>query len=120
MQLTYPSDIFVALSGIANAFQLETGYQYVAGLWRETLLEDLCWWPYPMRRLDEPRAPTWSWASVDAGIHWEYLEATPLAEILDVKIVTRGGDPFGDVLNGVLTIQGMLYPVSADESKVDF
>jgi hypothetical protein len=118
MQLTYPSDIFVALSGIANSFQLETGYQYVAGMWRESLLEDLCWWPVYRRRLDETRAPTWSWASVDARIDWDYSEATPVAEVLDVKIVTRGEDPFGSVLNGVLTVQGMLYPVSVDEVEL--
>lgn len=46
--------------------------QLVAGLWRNRLLEELCWFRTSFGKKDEPskpmkwRAPTWSWVYSDA------------------------------------------------------
>lgn len=87
-KLTYGSDRLAALSGIAARQHDATGDQYLAGLWRQSLICDLLWRleehledtspPGTRRRVrnrcrPEWRAPTWSWLSVDGrvafGIH---------------------------------------------------
>jgi hypothetical protein len=67
MKLSRPSDIFPAISGIAHRIREATGWEYVAGMWRETFITDLMWriaTPQTTTRCDEWRAPTFSWASV--------------------------------------------------------
>lgn len=65
--LTRSSDRLPALSGIAQRQHELTGDTYLAGLWRNSLITQLSWEVSGPRRPrpDPPRAPTWSWASVD-------------------------------------------------------
>ncbi|KAL2196280.1 heterokaryon incompatibility protein-domain-containing protein [Corynascus similis CBS 632.67] len=68
-QLTYYSDRFPAISGIARSLwrKRKAGEtDYLAGLWRDTLESDLLWRQNGNRfpRPAEWAAPTWSWASV--------------------------------------------------------
>jgi Heterokaryon incompatibility protein (HET) len=66
--LTYASDIFPALSGIASAFQARLQNDtYIAGLWKNDIVRGLLWCTYDpaFTRYAKPaRAPSWSWASV--------------------------------------------------------
>ncbi|KAF2787239.1 HET-domain-containing protein [Melanomma pulvis-pyrius CBS 109.77] len=69
LKLSYTKDIFPALSGIARNIALVTGQQYVAGLWKDSLVLDLVWNNENPRKMERPviwRAPTFSWASVTA------------------------------------------------------
>lgn len=70
------SDRLPALSGMAQYFDAYMksgvrGTQYLAGLWRDSLVKDLCWYVQVSENHCAParakpyRAPTWSWASVD-------------------------------------------------------
>lgn len=43
LNLSYPSDRFPALSGLAKAIMAQTGDQYLAGLWRSSFLSDISW-----------------------------------------------------------------------------
>ncbi|KAF2831441.1 hypothetical protein CC86DRAFT_401968 [Ophiobolus disseminans] len=76
--LSYPSDVFMALTGIARHFQkhlfsTSTNLQYVAGLWSRNLESQLLWcvneeyrgdqFHNPSKRYEE-RAPSFSWAAV--------------------------------------------------------
>jgi hypothetical protein len=77
--LTFRSDKLVALAGLAARIHSGTGYQYLAGLWRETLQFDLLWttmfdaFDPPSEKSETYRAPTWSWASADSKITtWMY------------------------------------------------
>ena len=71
--LTKPGDKLPAISGLARKIHDMTGSGYIAGLWQENLLRDLCWKRDRLRRQWEPpweqpsvdRSPTFSWASVD-------------------------------------------------------
>ena len=45
LQLTFPSDRLVAISGVARWMHDKTGYEYVAGLWKEELHTQLLWHP---------------------------------------------------------------------------
>lgn len=84
--LTHKKDKLIALSGIAHRMATIIGesreVQYVAGLWNEHLVSQLLWHvepvcrgdhesgaitiEYPSKRPTEFRAPSFSWASVDA------------------------------------------------------
>ncbi|KAI1735151.1 heterokaryon incompatibility protein-domain-containing protein [Xylaria scruposa] len=69
-KLTKDSDKVIALLGVAQFIQQNTGFQFVAGLWERVLPFNLLWTLHGPAR-DRPRdrvAPTWSWASVDGRI----------------------------------------------------
>jgi hypothetical protein len=71
---------------MAQKVRDETGFSYLAGLWKENLYHDLLWELRVDTQTDRPtsyRAPTWVWASVDGevdlqlihehNVYWECL-----------------------------------------------
>jgi hypothetical protein len=74
--LTNETDKLPALAGLAAAYGQATGKSYMAGLWRQSLLEDLLWEQGTWEDGNEVepsvparyRAPSWSWASLDGNI----------------------------------------------------
>jgi len=120
LDITNPDDRLPALSGITSG-RKDT---YLAGLWKSILFESLHW--YPLSQIQSAtrgtilayrpakyRAPTWSWASVEAPIRFAETDfyftphsAKQVAEIKDVWTKPEGIDPRGRVKYGVLTILG--------------
>ncbi|KUJ23878.1 HET-domain-containing protein [Mollisia scopiformis] len=89
--LSFSTDKLPALSGLAQAFQAQLqDDEYLGGLWRSSLLDDLLWIHRPVDvgrrtvqgRPSEYRAPSWSWASVDGNVRWLYADANPQGPIL--------------------------------------
>jgi hypothetical protein len=81
--LTVASDKLPALSGLAQSFAQKTGYTYMAGMWKETLVTDLFWTQRHVlygKRAEttlqslEYRAPSWSWASVEGNIWFDIVQ----------------------------------------------
>ncbi|KLU85376.1 hypothetical protein MAPG_04402 [Magnaporthiopsis poae ATCC 64411] len=134
-EVSVETDKLPALAGLARLFRGRAtggGDQYLAGLWRSSILHDLCWKyarvykdrestdNYKMLRkgLRTPsryRAPSWSWAAVDGMVNfgntWEAYGAQPCAQVVDCVVTpTFGGDgdEFGEVSGGTLTIRGSL------------
>lgn len=105
-KLTRASDKLPAISGIASLFAEKIGEEYLAGLWRNQLIETLVWQSLSFRRVSEYRAPSWSWASGD-GIpgSGQLLEYTEIAEILDAKVTLKGKNPFGEVTDGYIELR---------------
>ena len=93
-QLTYDSDCFPALSGLAHSYQASLQEKYYAGLWENDFIPGLCWHrkdqdfdAYPafpdeyrgnlnsllhtrfLQRLTSS-APSWSWASVKFPVEY--------------------------------------------------
>jgi hypothetical protein len=71
MALTKQDDIFPAVSGLAKSVIKSTGWEYVAGLWKENMITDLVWYtsdPQLASRCVPWRAPTFSWASIKNNI----------------------------------------------------
>lgn len=69
--LTRGSDKLIALSGLAQQAQEQTGLQYCAGIWLDTIHTNLCWVVREEElgsRTPDYRAPTWSWASMDTAV----------------------------------------------------
>lgn len=115
-EMTRPSDKFPAISGIARLFAERLDDEYVAGLWRGSLIEGLLWQGLGVRRVKEYRAPSWSWASVDgiaATSNWSKQE--PLADILDCKVELKGKNVFGEVKSGWIKMRAPLVPLTLDE-----
>jgi hypothetical protein len=83
-KLTYGGDKLAAISAIAFDIAKESGWTYLAGLWKEHLFLDLQWHRDPQSTMSRPekddptnplhprsteyRAPSWSWASMDGPV----------------------------------------------------
>ncbi|KAH7361833.1 heterokaryon incompatibility protein-domain-containing protein [Plectosphaerella cucumerina] len=119
-QLTFARDKLTALGGIASlAPQAKAQDQYLAGLWRSTLLLDLMWqimipehrpWmvlTYPPDQMQ--LAPSWSWASIDQPVVWTQLKGfEPLATVVNAEAPASGESPYGAVSGGRLQLRGSL------------
>jgi hypothetical protein len=127
--LTVASDKLPALSGLANLFGTRTGDTYLAGLWKSGLMNGLNWGiklyepthqcsdpahdaamppatKSPVKSPAEYRAPSWSWASLDAEIDYMFaLKDELLATCVDVRVKPMGKDAFGRVVSGRLTLK---------------
>lgn len=121
LDITEELDRLPALSGITFGRKDE----YLAGIWRSLLIESLHWYPVSQslrgvmaRRPFKYRAPTWSWASVEApirhtdeGFHKTKHSTTCIAEVIDASVTLVGVDPRGRVSDGYLRIQGPMREV---------
>jgi hypothetical protein len=137
-KLTRDTDKLPALSGLARLVANKTNDAYVAGLWKSNLLHELYWnvmayepthmcddpehdaaMPRPSRSAvvypTEYRAPSWSWASIDAQI--SYL--SPLSDQLITTCVglglkPLGKDMFGRVAPGALKLKVCFLELSKE------
>jgi hypothetical protein len=111
--LTYDTDRLVAISGVARHIQQQSRDQYVAGMWRTNLEEQLCWCiskPEPRKMCTVYIAPTWSWASVIGALSrrlqsYKMKRTTLWIAVLDVKLQPAGHDPFGALVGGTLQLK---------------
>lgn len=111
--LTFPSDKFPALSGVASEVQKRIDDVYVAGLWKGDLPLGLMWAPARSTLpVAEYRAPSWSWASFEGKIehkHWIQAE-DQTAHAHDMLFLgyhtnTTTSDPFGKIDSASLLVQ---------------
>ncbi|KFY31157.1 hypothetical protein V493_01333 [Pseudogymnoascus sp. VKM F-4281 (FW-2241)] len=130
--LTFGKDKLPALSGVARAGYNETGDDYLAGLWRDKLEEQLCWsrlryGSSMMRPRPAWRAPTWSWASIDGEVTWHTRQKgildTTYVQVFDANTTKYGHDTFGQVTAGVIrlacSVMAAGYLVHRGESSND-
>lgn len=133
-KLTENSDRLPALSGLAKEIQLETGDEYLAGLWKKDLRHDLLWkvdvlfseqgteWKRPATY----RAPTWSWASIEgpvtldlkcnSGVEGPGMQGMPQKfQLLEAQVDPLGFDPLGEVSGGYLKLHAALRKVLIQE-----
>ncbi|KAL7626469.1 hypothetical protein AAE478_003241 [Parahypoxylon ruwenzoriense] len=138
--MTVSEDKLTALAGVARAVAEETKDRYFAGLWARHFMEDLFWRMYPqeeiddrrdakctpllgnilgtVRRPDEYRAPSWSWASLDGPVRHIPLSYSQLVStIINCKTTLAGKDPYGRVSGGKLDIEGPIYEVKPHKPK---
>ena len=128
-ELSKEQDKLPALAGLAKTIAQHTGDKYVAGLWRHHILRGLMWrvrFHEPMHFCDDPkhddlapfspwksnlvfpksyRAPSWSWASVDAQVQIPRIKSELMAELVEVTVNTVGGEEFGSVKSGFIEIK---------------
>jgi hypothetical protein len=140
--ITQPKDKLIALSGVARrmsrAMQLSGKYKglpiYVAGLWTLHIESQLLWFVEPDFQESNGsfrdhstapentvyRAPSFSWAAVDAnemrGIKYaEVMDQDLLIELVDASVTTQqGSDIYGLLYDARLTIRGKLRSATID------
>ena len=122
-QLTFESDKLPAVSGVASRIHGIVGSEYLAGLWKANMPMELCWsvdYISPLSAAPQlpPSsfiAPSWSWASVNGAL--SFVDRDPkitfdsLVTIVDVQCSVPGLNPYGEVLDGFLVLQGLVVPM---------
>ncbi|KAH9849292.1 heterokaryon incompatibility protein-domain-containing protein [Lenzites betulinus] len=124
--ISVPADKLVAFGAVAGMFERVLRTEYLAGLWRDTLLLDLLWSKGGSRSVQHPRpaayrAPSWSWASVDGEV---VVNGAPyaaredaVAEVVECRVVLEDDRlPFERVVGGFLVLhapflQCVLYAI---------
>lgn len=121
-RLTFMTDKLPALAGIASRIYDITADDYLAGHWRRELERSLLWrvetgiYSGHPSRPSVYRAPSWSWASVNASTSFDIVDLqydSPVAiEVVDASVETDGENPFGCVVGGKLTIKANVMRAS--------
>ncbi|KAI1426500.1 heterokaryon incompatibility protein-domain-containing protein [Xylaria sp. FL1777] len=135
-KLTMSTDKLVALKGIEDEIAYATGFTYMYGLWRESLVADMLWFAIegPGRRLrtdlGAPVAPTWSWASIDAPVALDLLPENSRAtielkqQLVSVLDVRDSGDAYTPMnafkIGGAcIELRGWMFPISRHSPGAD-
>ncbi|KAL2070594.1 hypothetical protein VTL71DRAFT_13620 [Oculimacula yallundae] len=130
-EATYEEDKLPALSGLAKTIHETTKDEYVAGLWKNTILDGLLWKtrkPSLVHRPTEYRAPSWSWAALNGEVvwlgamipdpyddeSWKY-EVQYVARFVNDNITVSNSNPFGEVANGYISIHGLVKNLDENE-----
>jgi len=126
--LTLERDKLPALSGVATLYSSLTKYDYLAGLWNQTLLPDLLWIPgrssmylgsfdFVSPSHSQNTAPSWSWASVNRQITtFSQTVETEISKVLRAQTELKDPRaPFGEVISGSIVLRGPLV----SEMEVD-
>ncbi|CAG8961512.1 hypothetical protein HYFRA_00013863 [Hymenoscyphus fraxineus] len=126
--LTKSKDRLPAISGLAKQLASGRKSRYLAGLWEQTLQDDLLWIIRTTSRSKKPRpfppnAPSWSWASVETWVsYWDEILFTNVeagdfedqlpcehfCEIQKCEVSLSGADEFASISQGRLTISGQV------------
>ncbi|TAQ91339.1 hypothetical protein B7494_g308 [Chlorociboria aeruginascens] len=108
--LSVAADKLNALEGIVQELRLQTGDEYVAGLWKQHLVSQLSWYQDPTRVGSESMlwskersCPSWSWIKTDGPVSFSYAENSRV-EVKYVKILRN--EMVGDYPNLRLEVDG--------------
>jgi hypothetical protein len=111
-KLTNPDDKLIAISGIARAFHQHLRSDYVAGLWVQ---QDLAWGLSWRRRGHAAksasyRAPSFSWAALDAAVEWPPRRPSGSSSITleNIHVQLDSQDPFGRVAVAWIQVTGLV------------
>lgn len=117
LALTYSSDRLSALAGLAMEMQPRRSGRYLAGLWEDTILSDLCWYSAsPTSNRSKCNVPSWSWASVDSKVTYPSFtgERVELTKFLNISWESEHLNTTGDPLPSRIWLRGriasMKYP----------
>jgi hypothetical protein len=131
--LTMAKDKLVAIGGVAKHISNMIHDEYAAGHWRSSIPGSLLWMTLRHQQADKApsyrpqpyRAPSWSWASLEAEITWSgvdgpsrvYSKAEQLVDIHEVSInPVAGDDEFGQLTGGLIRLSGrLLTPLRVDQ-----
>jgi hypothetical protein len=125
--ITKEEDRLSALSGIAKRFQSVRNSRYLAGLWEDNLIGDLCWMVKEGgRRPRKYLAPSWSWCSVFGFTILDYglRMSGDVVTVREVSCTPSTSDPTGAVSSGFIRLSGFLLQgkavIPSNETKPTF
>ena len=109
--LKLPTDRLPALAGVARELATLWKDTYIAGMWRDCIVFNLCW--TFVRSGDQPvldDAPSWSWLSAPLPCSIMSFDVEkPLLEVIDCHAEPKWSEaPFGEVKGGKLIVRGKL------------
>jgi hypothetical protein len=111
--LSVSTDKLPAISGIAQEFATILKDTYIGGLWKSVLLSDLLWVViFAKPRPTTYRAPSWSWASVDSPVRWDF----PNGWESDAKFDWSNCEPYAEVVDCHVSPVVSYAPYSALQS----
>ena len=127
--LTLHDDRLLVMSGIADRFAKYLDSQYLAGLWRCNLINDLLWYcedsiPDTATAKSEYFAPSWSWGATYGKLRWSLPMRqpltridVPLVEVVDAHVELQSdAAPFGNVKSGHLKLTGRFKQATTDNA----
>lgn len=112
-KLTYSKDILSALSGVASIMRAFSPGRYIAGLWELDLHYQLSWTSIldeaDCYRPETYTAPSFTWASRIGPVMfpWQII-ITKVCSIVCISCTPKVSDPFGQVSNGFLKLEGKM------------
>jgi hypothetical protein len=117
-RLTYDTDKLPGMSGVAKRLHDKIGGDYLAGTWSVGFKGGLLWSRDPggsgLTRVGNYRAPSWSWASVDGEIRYDWVSHSSASrhaydiQLLSFDIQLKDGRvPYGQVISGWALVRGM-------------
>ena len=120
-------DKLVAFSAIARTCATWAGAPYCAGIFRQAMPWGLVWRASPQAPSKRPayRAPSWSWASVDARVYFDtqpYATMTDMTVVNDISVdLVDPANEFGQVRSAWIQVTGPLLSSRAlrNEHGVD-
>lgn len=109
LEFTKSSDF---LPGLAGIVERESGHRerkhdvYMAGMWRNKILDDIAFYTrYPRNRPGD-NVPTWSWASLGSRVTFDEYEKLPTLKLLEVSFEHVGRHSLGQGTNASLRLKG--------------
>jgi elongation factor P--beta-lysine ligase len=129
LSLTYRSDIFLAIDGIAQIFREVTGFTYKAGLFEEHVHSGLLWHVegsnMPVRLTNAAcKPPSWSWASLDGPVNMIFDRgSTNITTDLTAKVLRyqphpkRASSAFAHAEDDVLMLEASCFNVFCRSSS---
>ncbi|KAK7416804.1 hypothetical protein QQX98_004997 [Neonectria punicea] len=115
LDFTFVTDRLVAIAGVASLLAKGCKGRYLAGLWEESLIADLCWAIMEDgKRPDELKdVPSWSWGSVSGGFATLYCQSdlSDPSVTMAARVVRTDCQPdppslIGALSRGILTLEG--------------
>ena len=134
--LTKRTDKLPALSGLASIFKENTGYTYLAGLWKEDFRDGLLWFVQSSKNKEVRysglayRGPSWSWMSLDSPILYATIgdcrhslaHSGRDIKLVDWRIQTSSINSLGEIISASVTVeadfQNFWYQNINDEEHV--
>jgi len=115
------ADKLPAMANVARAYGEIMRTEYIAGFWKDSVIESLAWQSLRRKDIHESSAPSWSWASFGgipaAGFIDGWEKWVPCAKLLDHHIELEGSDPFGGVNNSSIKLECSLVPLELCEKQ---
>jgi len=117
--LTFFEDRLTAISGVVKDLAKVWRDDYLAGFWRNSLVHLLSWKRKTdkyinfqhLRSKGRIGSPSWSWKTAPFGIYLNPVDE-PVIELIDCHVTLLSPfAPFGEVIEGVLTLRGKIFPI---------
>jgi len=129
-ELTVPGDKLNALEGIVQELRRITRDEYLAGLWRSSLVSELSWYQdasnsdsNSMIWNSERSCPSWSWTKTDGPLSFSHAENS--AVVILAAMITRN-ETVGEhpnlrlVVEGSITLRAPMSTLPLDQSLPTF